>query len=339
MLPVPARDASFYRDRAVEDVRNGKGSLHYLPQPRNPTRLGLDSDHSWRPMTTRATVFIDSNVLLHYRFFDELDWTTLIKADEVVLTICAPVIRELDRKKWSGHSSRVRDRAVRVMRRIGALISDNQRVSLSERMSLWLPSREPSIDYGTHSLDKTVVDDVILACIVEGYGCENSEPVLVSADLGLRLKANNLSLKTVVPPDDWRLPLETDETEKQLKATQTELNALKAAAPRLRLVFGNGNSFVEYDVQPRPAWSEEEIAKRLEEIKDNDSPMEIAELTHEFLAILATYNSVLRKYYREYEHYLRSRPTVFEPRDRTLSLKLRLENIGQRSRLRTWTLF
>ena len=277
MLPVPARDASFYRDRAVEDVRNGKGSLHYLPQPRNPTRLGLDSDHSWRPMTTRATVFIDSNVLLHYRFFDELDWTTLIKADEVVLTICAPVIRELDRKKWSGHSSRVRDRAVRVMRRIGALISDNQRVSLSERMSLWLPSREPSIDYGTHSLDKTVVDDVILACIVEGYGCENSEPVLVSADLGLRLKANNLSLKTVVPPDDWRLPLETDETEKQLKATQTELNALKAAAPRLRLVFGNGNSFVEYDVQPRPAWSEEEIAKRLEEIKDNDSPMEIAE--------------------------------------------------------------
>ena len=51
-------------------------------------------------------MFIDSNVLLHYRFFDELDWTTLIKADEVVLTICAPVIRELDRKKWSGHSSR-----------------------------------------------------------------------------------------------------------------------------------------------------------------------------------------------------------------------------------------
>ena len=46
--------------------------------------------------------FIDTNVLLHYRFFRDVDWAAALDEPEVVLVLAPVVLSELDDHKWSG---------------------------------------------------------------------------------------------------------------------------------------------------------------------------------------------------------------------------------------------
>ena len=52
--------------------------------------------------TTPVYAFVDTNVLLHYKFFRHTDWPTSLGASEVVLVFTLVVLHELDNKKWSG---------------------------------------------------------------------------------------------------------------------------------------------------------------------------------------------------------------------------------------------
>lgn len=48
-------------------------------------------------MTTESVaIFADTNLFLHYRSIDEIDWCALVKARAVVLEIAAVVTRELE---------------------------------------------------------------------------------------------------------------------------------------------------------------------------------------------------------------------------------------------------
>ena len=61
--------------------------------------------------------FIDTNVLLHYRFFREVDWAAALGESEVVLVLAPAVLSELDEHKWSG-SRREKARAKAVLKTI-----------------------------------------------------------------------------------------------------------------------------------------------------------------------------------------------------------------------------
>ena len=57
--------------------------------------------------------FIDTSVLLHYCFFDEVDWAGALGADHVTMVFTPVVFDELDKKKWSGaHKEKRRAEAV-----------------------------------------------------------------------------------------------------------------------------------------------------------------------------------------------------------------------------------
>ena len=47
----------------------------------------------------QLTVFPDTNALLHYPPFKEIDWLKLCNANYVKIVICLQVIHELDEKK------------------------------------------------------------------------------------------------------------------------------------------------------------------------------------------------------------------------------------------------
>jgi len=40
-------------------------------------------------------LFIDANVMLHYRRIEEIDWGTLSNSKEVTIVLCPVVVREL----------------------------------------------------------------------------------------------------------------------------------------------------------------------------------------------------------------------------------------------------
>lgn len=58
-----------------------------------------------------AHVFIDTNVALHYRRMDEIDWRQLTGADKVVIVITPVFFRELDKQKVTNKSEKIRDRS------------------------------------------------------------------------------------------------------------------------------------------------------------------------------------------------------------------------------------
>lgn len=68
-------------------------------------------------MNVEAFVFIDTNALLHYQFFDEVDWPAQFGVTNVTLVFAPIVLAELDRHKWSGsrhERARKASRALRV---------------------------------------------------------------------------------------------------------------------------------------------------------------------------------------------------------------------------------
>jgi len=58
------------------------------------------------------TLFLDTNILLHYKPLDQIDWLQLTRANKVHLAVCMPVIHELDRKK---SDPRLGERAARAI--------------------------------------------------------------------------------------------------------------------------------------------------------------------------------------------------------------------------------
>jgi hypothetical protein len=50
----------------------------------------------------KKRVYPDTNIALHYKRFDQLDWLKLVDASEVDLVLSPVFVAELDRKKYEG---------------------------------------------------------------------------------------------------------------------------------------------------------------------------------------------------------------------------------------------
>ena len=322
-------------------LSGGRGGA---PFPRRPLSPWQNRDHRHRTHSAAvysygmptAILFVDTNVLLHFTFFDEIDWRSLVPADQAIVTLCPAVLHELDEKKFAGGSQRIRERASRVVKRLGNLLKDDTPVVFRQGCQVWAPSREPTIDYAANGLDKSVTDDQILACAIEKPAIEG-EVVVVTADVGLRLKANARRIKTQMPPGEWRLPDELGDTERKLKQTQQELAALKAAAPQLCLVFRDGNTLAEFRVRQRPEPMAEQVETRIAKLRKKYPKYETAKdpLGIGMPAMLSPtphdYNRALEGFFERYAAYMREAPHVFERHDRTIRLDLTLDNSGTRA--------
>jgi len=60
----------------------------------------------------------DTNVLLHYTLFTEIDWPAVAEASDIILLFPATVIHELDARKYTGSDQRLQNRAQTVLRQI-----------------------------------------------------------------------------------------------------------------------------------------------------------------------------------------------------------------------------
>ena len=57
---------------------------------------------SHKDKALRVFAFIDTNVLLHYRFFRDVNWATELCTEEATLVFAPVVVEELDKRKWAG---------------------------------------------------------------------------------------------------------------------------------------------------------------------------------------------------------------------------------------------
>jgi hypothetical protein len=297
----------------------------------------------------RAFVFVDTNVLLHYQFFDEVDWPRQLLAGAVTIIFAPVVLAELDRHKWSG-SRREKARAKSVLKKVATLSLSATPVTVRAGVeAVALDAEPPDPVFAQHRLHMQASDDRLLASMLEFRDGHPEDRVLIlSADSGLSVKARSRRIEVVTPPDDLELPEEPDEIERELEKTRRELLELKSAAPDLMLTFGGGNTHSVFKVQPVADFDQGTLQRLLDAWRAKHphiTPMPDA-LEDPFGQVIslsalqglpgfvsaadaARHNAAIDGYLVQYEVFLKSWPAAINHRRRILKFDLTLENRGE----------
>lgn len=189
---------------------------------------------------SQANVIIDANIALHYRRVDQIDWRSLIHAEECHIIILPVLMRELERKKATGSSAVIKKRAGRAIDYFAKKMDEDDPIILREGCALVFHDNEPLIDFPANRLSQSVDDDHYIACaleIAEESGCPT---IIASADSGLKLKLRSRTISILTPPDDLRLQEELDKEALERREMKRELEKLRSARPKLALAFENG---------------------------------------------------------------------------------------------------
>lgn len=184
---------------------------------------------------SRAECFPDTNIFLHYKPLDAIDWRAITGADQVVLSIAAKVIGELGDKKENGASHTIRQRAQAAISRLREWRKDSE---IRPGVTVRLIVGEPLVsDWHALDLDEKVADDRIIAAVLtqrlEGY-----EVFFVTGDFGAELKCQGHGVAVLTLSDDDRLPELRGEQDKKLAQLQSRLAILERKEPKLKLELG-----------------------------------------------------------------------------------------------------
>jgi hypothetical protein len=211
---------------------------------------------------TPTKLFVDTNVLLHYKPLREIDWLGLVKehglaVDAVQVVVAAIVVREVDEQKFSHPRRTVRERAQRITGELEAAYMASERgqpLLLRNQVPLVVQIRDSEDAFATHGLRRNVADDALVAAIL---GYSTAVTALVSADAGARMTALRCDIPVISPMVADRLPSEEDELAKELRQLRQENAVLKNKEPRLALRFspqpGQPDSRLVVTIPPMPA--------------------------------------------------------------------------------------
>lgn len=234
------------------------------------TTVTTDPEGSFgSPRGGKGTVWLilDTNVYLHYRMFDEIDWKGFLETEDVTLVVPITVIHELDDKKFLASNSRIKQRAADVLRKLMQFYKGEEAPRNGIRVVL--RTEEPTIKWEAHGLHESSNDDRLIAEILM-LRQETADTIcLVAADTGLWLKAQARGIEARQPLEDWRLR-EEDERDRRIRTLEEELARLKQRLPALRLRLAGadadtGVKRVEFDLSATRGLSKEEIRERVQE--------------------------------------------------------------------------
>lgn len=203
--------------------------------------------------TTRTAgclyAFVDTNLLLEFKLFGEIDWPALLGNRKVALVMAPIVLGEIDRFKHAG-TKRQKNRARAVSKAFDELELSHQPVPLRENVEIMAIADEPSdATFEIQRLQRDVNDDCLLAALIEFRDrLKSGEVVLITDDTILRVKARPRGIVVLKPDESLRLPDEPDETERKLAAANRELATLKSSAPKLRATL-DGKTHAAFTVQ------------------------------------------------------------------------------------------
>lgn len=297
------------------------------------------------------TLFVDTNIFLHYRSFDEIDWLSILNVERVEICLPSIVVQELDKHKYSS-SSKLRDKAGKVIKKLHKLADSGLKTNLKPNIDLYFEVCNKPPDFLGLGLDPNSQDDKLLASIFL-FRAENPEksPILVAADLGLRLKAKYYQIETICLPDELKLVAELEQTEKRIKELEQEILELQRRIPKLELCFADRTDRLNYKVErflPEGIDINAVVQNRIEKLKqeypkiledqssrqlNNPSAMTIGEMygsdTPEILPTeISSYNKKLDEFYESYKQYLEEYISWLDVRCRVFLLEISIFNSG-----------
>ena len=281
-------------------------------------------------------LFLDTMVLLHFKPLSDIPWEDLFEDSEIELRITRGVIRELDRHKNAPSSSKIRERARRVLRNIELWADSPKGHGIRRHVHVRIHYGLPNEGLRDHDLNESWPDDVLIATVLDFQLPDPGDRIfLVTDDTGARIHARHLGLQVFAPPDEFRLPLEKDPLE--VENEQLKQKMLKISAPptaELSLEFADGHSFAKFSL-PDPADQTEdqgEFKSRVEAARSQYRPIESkieANLAGFAPGEVQRYNRGLPEFYKKYEAYQLDLQKFQRGRQLTYEFTLQVVNKGR----------
>lgn len=191
------------------------------------------------PSRTTARVFIDANTALHFKRPDQIDWRTLVNADEVVLVAAPVLLRELEEQKVINRSSKLRKRAADYIKWLHQFVRRPD-TDVRARVRWWFLPDEPQLDFAAERLSPTIADDHLIASVLDYTRQSGVNALVATADLGLEVKLRSRRLGVLELPDELRLPVEPDPVELENNNLRRQIARLEARMPKLSVKFRDG---------------------------------------------------------------------------------------------------
>jgi len=276
--------------------------------------------------------FLDTNILLHFQTFNEVDWPKVLNAKQVCLVLAPIVLRELDKHKDDYNNERRRNRVRVILSKLKPLLEAETLIErlpqVRNNVSLLALLEEPLLDWAAEHLDQTVNDDRLLANILDFSRQHPTEQVfLLADDFPLRLKAKSRGIQTILPDGLIRHIEPPPAEETTIRELRQQIQELTSRMPKLRLGFWeNGKVVDEITCPVQEAWIwqtpdeyvEEEMAQKREAFAqmlaraDNSvGEDEVQEFTNEYEKYLANLAPALKmQFIKEYSPYCKLELTV-----------------------------
>jgi hypothetical protein len=299
-------------------------------------------------------VFLDTNIYLHYRDFDQIDWPTVLGTDAVTIIIPPITLRELNKHKDSNTiNPRIRKRAGATLKKLAELFETSSQAQLRANTTVRHEANDP-IDFKSHNLNPEIQDDHLIAstimCRDEMHG---TEIILVTADSGLILlgKARLHEITTTKLPNEFKLPEEPDPEQKHINELEQENRELKSKIPKLSLTFDNDSNeqHAKFTVPYPPIeLTEAQVTSEVDSLQKSYPKMPLPqthkqqselsllnELYSEYSKFfsaspedISRYNAELDEFYKKYAAHLQRVVNYQNMTRRTIELKTWLANHG-----------
>lgn len=198
-----------------------------------------------------AFAFVDTNIFLHFTYFDQIDWPRELGYRSVCLVIAPTVLAELDDFKYDRDSKRRQERSAKVTKHLSAIAEATPAgipAPIPDRKDVQLLLLAGATDVSSYSgLVPSVKDDQIVASVLS-FQERQPDPteaavLVVSDDVGMRTKCRSRGITAVGLDDRWQLPSEPTKEQMELRRLQNELAALKSRGPQLSLAFSVGSEY------------------------------------------------------------------------------------------------
>jgi len=205
-------------------------------------------------MTTRIVyLFPDTNLFLQCKTLEELDWSVCKDCEEVRLLVSKPVLREIDHLKSKGND-RVRKRSRSASALLREIIDSGRDHKLvrprNPCVKLFVEAQHDYSEALKDRLNYNERDDQLLGTIHRfAETSPDADVRLLTHDTTPMFTAKSLGLRFMPIPDEWLLPPERSETEKQIASLKSEISRLQKSEPsfEIRCLNSEGNEVERYE--------------------------------------------------------------------------------------------
>ena len=278
-----------------------------------------------------AVLFLDTNILLHFRPLQEIDWRSVAGLKTVRLVICLPVLDELDEKK---HDRNMGKRARSAIAQIDEIKSQGGQVVDDVTLET----------FGDPDKVEGIGDDAIIQHASQYASSHEAERmVVVSNDRGMRLRCGLRNIECITLDEKWEKPFE-DESDRKRRLAEEERYRLKNCRPDFSLlgqVAGDHTQPPSREVSVvlvKPAGPQVDLPARMAHIKDiypkrnRDglffAGMKLSTSISGTPDQIDRYNAELDDYYTRCEAALESHNKEAEALARSFCFDLHLDNDG-----------